>query len=280
MLIGANSRTVSVAVDAKMREINKALPPGIEAKTILNRTLLVDATVKTVAKNLSEGAMLVIIVLFVLLGNFRAALITALVIPITMLLLATGMVEGHISANLMSMGALDFGLIADGAVIIAENSLRHLAERQHALGRKLMQDERLRTVIESAEEMMRPTVYGQAIIILVYVPTADFFGRRRQDVSAHVDDGHHRARVGFRSLGHLRAGDDLYSDHWLHRRIRKFRRQIYEADLPPLAGQGRRRTIENDRGGRRGVRTLAVVAYPPRSGVHSDPRRKKYRDAG
>ena len=176
MLIGANSRTVSVAVDAKMREINKALPPGIEAKTILNRTLLVDATVKTVAKNLSEGAILVIIVLFVLLGNFRAALITALVIPITMLLLATGMVEGHISANLMSMGALDFGLIADGAVIIAENSLRHLAERQHALGRKLMQEERLRTVIESAEEMIRPSVYGQAIIILVYVPLLTFSG--------------------------------------------------------------------------------------------------------
>ncbi len=176
MLIGANSRTVSAAVDAKMREINKALPPGVEAKTVLNRTMLVDATIKTVAKNLAEGAVLVIIVLFVLLGNFRAALITALVIPITMLMLATGMVEGHISANLMSMGALDFGLIADGAVIIAENSLRHLAERQHALGRKLMQEERLRTVIESAEEMIRPSVYGQAIIILVYVPMLTFSG--------------------------------------------------------------------------------------------------------
>jgi cobalt-zinc-cadmium resistance protein CzcA len=176
MLIGANSRTVSAAVDAKMQEISKGLPPGVEVKTILNRTMLVDATIKTVAKNLSEGAVLVILVLFVLLGNFRAALITALVIPITMLLLATGMVEGHISANLMSLGALDFGLIADGAVIIAENSLRHLAERQYALGRKLMQEERLRTVIESAEEMIRPTVYGQAIIILVYVPLLTFSG--------------------------------------------------------------------------------------------------------
>jgi cobalt-zinc-cadmium resistance protein CzcA len=176
MLIGANSRTVSAAVDAKMGEINKALPPGVEAKTILNRTLLVDATIKTVAKNLAEGAFLVIIVLFALLGNFRAALITALVIPITMLLLAIGMVEGHISANLMSMGALDFGLIADGAVIIAENSLRHLAERQHAIGRKLYADERLRTVIESSEEMIKPSVYGQAIIILVYVPLLTFSG--------------------------------------------------------------------------------------------------------
>lgn len=176
MLIGANSRTVSAAVDAKMRVIAKALPPGVEARTILNRTMLVDATIKTVAKNLLEGAVLVIIVLFALLGNFRAALITALVIPVTMLLLATGMVEGHISANLMSLGALDFGLIADGAVIIAENSLRHLAERQHALRRVLTQDERLRTVIESAEEMIRPTVYGQGIIILVYVPLLTFTG--------------------------------------------------------------------------------------------------------
>ncbi len=114
--------------------------------------------------------------LFVLLGNFRAALITALVIPVTMLLLASGMVEAHISANLMSLGALDFGLIADGAVIIAENSLRHLAERQHALGRQLLPDERLETIIVSAEEMIKPTVYGQAIIMLVYVPMLTFTG--------------------------------------------------------------------------------------------------------
>ena len=140
MLIGGNSRSVSAMVDAKMKEINRTLPPGIEAKTVLNRTLLVDATVKTVSKNLAEGAFLVILVLFLLLGNFRAALITALVIPIAMLLTMTGMVQGKISANLMSLGALDFGLIVDGAVIIAENSLRHLAERQHAFGRQLTQD--------------------------------------------------------------------------------------------------------------------------------------------
>ena len=120
-----------------MMEINKSLPPDIEAKTVLNRTLLVDATVKTVAKNLAEGALLVILVLFLLLGNIRAALITAAVIPIAMLLTMTGMVQGRISANLMSLGALDFGLIVDGAVIITENSLRLLAERQHELGRKL-----------------------------------------------------------------------------------------------------------------------------------------------
>lgn len=176
MLIGGNSRAVSAAVGAKLDAIRASLPPGIEAKTILDRTVLVDATVRTVASNLAEGALLVILVLFLLLGNFRAALITALVIPVTMLLLATGMVYGRISANLMSMGALDFGLIADGAVIVAENSLRHLFERRHALGRALSVEERLQTVIASAVEMIRPTVYGQAIIILVYVPLLSFSG--------------------------------------------------------------------------------------------------------
>jgi heavy metal efflux system protein len=176
MLIGANSRTVSAAVDEKMKTIVRTLPPGIEVKTILNRTVLVDATIKTVAKNLLEGAALVILVLFVMLSNFRAALVTATVIPVTMLFLAIGMYLGKISANLMSLGALDFGLIADGAIIVAENSLRRLSERQHALGRTLTTDERLDTVIDAAVEMRRPTVYGQSIIILVYLPILSFSG--------------------------------------------------------------------------------------------------------
>ncbi len=176
MLIGANSRTVSAAVDAKMQDIRRTLPPGIVVTTVLNRTLLVDATISTVATNLAEGAILVILVLFLLLGNFRAALITALVIPFAMLLTATGMLQGRISANLMSLGALDFGLIVDGAVIIAENSLRRLAERQHRLGAPLGLDERLATVTSAAKEMIQPTVYGQAIIILVYVPLLTFSG--------------------------------------------------------------------------------------------------------
>jgi heavy metal efflux system protein len=176
MLIGDNSRIVSQAIDVKLKEIGKSLPPGIETRAILNRTLLVDATIKTVAKNLAEGAALVIVVLFAMLGNFRAALITALVIPITMLLLISVMVQGHISANLMSLGALDFGLIADGAVIIAENSLRRLADRRHELGEDLSIGERLSTIIGSAEEMIKPTVYGQAIIILVYLPLLTFSG--------------------------------------------------------------------------------------------------------
>jgi cobalt-zinc-cadmium resistance protein CzcA len=176
MLIGGNSRTVAAAADAKIREINHTLPAGIRARTVLNRTDLVDATIRTVTFNLAEGALLVIFVLFLLLGNFRAALITALVIPVTMLITATGMLEAKLSANLMSLGALDFGLIVDGAVIIAENSLRHLAERQRELDRGLSLDERLDVIKVSATEMVRPTVYGQAIIMLVYVPLLTFTG--------------------------------------------------------------------------------------------------------
>jgi heavy metal efflux system protein len=176
MLVGGNSRTVAAAVDAKIDEINRTLPPGIRVQTVLNRTQLVDATVRTVATNLLEGASLVVAVLLLLLGNFRAALVTALVIPVTMLITATGMLQVKLSANLMSLGALDFGLIVDGAVIIAENSLRHLAERQRQLGRALRQHERLDTVTESASEVIGPTVYGQFIIGLVYVPLLTFSG--------------------------------------------------------------------------------------------------------
>jgi len=176
MLIGGNSRTVAAAVDGKLKEIRGTLPAGVEARTILSRTELVDATIHTVATNLAEGALLVIFVLFALLGNFRAAVITAMVIPLAILLTAAGMLQGRISANLMSLGALDFGLIVDGAVIIAENALRRLAERQAAAGRPLTTSERLATVQASAEEMIAPSVYGQAIIILVYVPLLTLSG--------------------------------------------------------------------------------------------------------
>ena len=144
---------------------------------MLNRTKLVNATIETVAANLGEGALLVILVLFALLGNFRAAFITALVIPIAMLITAAGMLQGHISANLMSLGALDFGLIVDGAVIIAENTLRRLAERQAVGGgRPLSLSERLKTVQAAAQEVIGPSVYGQAIIIMVYLPLLTFSG--------------------------------------------------------------------------------------------------------
>jgi cobalt-zinc-cadmium resistance protein CzcA len=176
MLKGGNSRIVSNLVDEKMQAISKALPPDITVKTVLNRTQLVDATVRTVAKNLAEGALLVIVILFLMLGNLRAALITAFVIPVTMLMTITGMLETGISANLMSLGALDFGLIVDGAVIITENALRRLAERQHHEGRLLTLEERLHEVMVASKEMIQPTVFGQIIIITVYFPLLTFTG--------------------------------------------------------------------------------------------------------
>jgi cobalt-zinc-cadmium resistance protein CzcA len=182
MLIGANSRTVAAAVESKVGEINGdarhagSLPPDVRAKPVYNRTKLVNATVATVERNLAEGAILVVVVLFLMLGNVRAAFITALAIPLAMLLTVTGMVHGKISGNLMSLGAIDFGLIVDGAVIIVENCLRHLAARQHDLGRRLTLAERLDTVAAAAKEMIRPSAYGQAIIIVVYVPVLALTG--------------------------------------------------------------------------------------------------------
>ncbi|MGE3744133.1 MAG: efflux RND transporter permease subunit [Sphingomonadaceae bacterium] len=170
MRIGENSRTVASAVSERLDEINASLPTDVAIQPVLDRTALVNSTIKTVAKNLTEGALLVIVVLFVLLGNFRAALIAALVIPITMAMTSFGMLKGGVSANLMSLGALDFGLIVDGAVIIVENALRRIAERQHHYGRTLALEERLSVVTQAAREMIRPSVFGQAIIILVYVP--------------------------------------------------------------------------------------------------------------
>ena len=170
MRIGENSRAVASAVARRLEEINASLPTDVIVEPVLDRTALVHATIGTVAKNLSEGALLVIVVLFALLGNFRAALIAALVIPVAMLLTSFGMLRGGVSANLMSLGALDFGLIVDGAVIIVENALRRIAGHQHDRGRPLTPDERLSTVAAAAREMIRPSVYGQAIIILVYIP--------------------------------------------------------------------------------------------------------------
>lgn len=170
MRIGENSRTVALAVDRKMTEVRRSLPPDVEVQTVLNRSKLVQATIVTVLKNLSEGALLVVVVLFVLLGNLRAALITAAVIPVTVLLMSSGMLKAGISGNLMSLGALDFGLIVDGAVIIVENCLSRLAQRQQHLGRSLTLDERLAEVLHASREMVQPSVFGQAIIMTVYLP--------------------------------------------------------------------------------------------------------------
>ncbi|MBO9669208.1 MAG: CusA/CzcA family heavy metal efflux RND transporter [Sphingobium sp.] len=176
MRIGENSRTVATGVANRLKEINASLPADVVVEPALDRTALVNSTIRTVARNLGEGALLVIVVLFALLGNFRAALIAAMVIPITMMLTGFGMLRVGVSANLMSLGALDFGLIVDGAVIIVENALRRLAERQHHEGRLLAAKERLQTVASAAREMIRPSVYGQAIIMLVYVPLLTLTG--------------------------------------------------------------------------------------------------------
>ena len=170
MLLGGNSRSVSEAVSSKLVEINKTLPKGITADPVYNRTVLVDKTIATVQKNLLSGAVLVVVVLLVMLGNVRAALLTAMVIPISMLMLMTGMVQTKVSANLMSLGALDFGLIVDGAVIIVENCILRLAGRQHHLGRTLKLDERFQTVFAATREVFTPSLISVLVVILVNIP--------------------------------------------------------------------------------------------------------------
>lgn len=170
MLIGANSRDVAQAVAARLADANRSLPAGVRAEAMYDRTSLVDRTIRTVAKNLVEGAVLVIVVLFLLLGNVRAALITAAVIPLAMLFTLTGMVRGGVSGNLMSLGALDFGLIVDGAVIIIENCLRRFGDLQHALGRLLTDEERLDATASATAEVIRPSLFGLGIITAVYLP--------------------------------------------------------------------------------------------------------------
>lgn len=170
MLVGANSREVAQAAAAKLEQAQRSLPEGITASASYDRTALVDRTIQTVAKNLVEGALLVVVVLFLLLGNVRAALITAAVIPLSMLFTLTGMARGGVPANLMSLGALDFGLIVDGAVIIIENCLRRFGERQHALGRDLTAAERFDETASATAEVIRPSLFGLGIITAVYLP--------------------------------------------------------------------------------------------------------------
>jgi len=170
MLIGENSRSVSQAVAKRLEEINRSLPEGVVAVTVYDRTNLVEKAIATVKKNLFEGALLVVAVLFLFLGNIRAALITAMVIPLAMLFTFTGMFTNKVSANLMSLGALDFGIIVDGAVVIVENAIRRLAHAQHRHGRLLTRSERLHEVFAAAKEARRALIFGQLIIMVVYLP--------------------------------------------------------------------------------------------------------------
>ena len=170
MLVGANSREVAQASVAKLETASASLPAGVSASAVYDRTALVDRTIATISKNLVEGALLVIVVLFLLLGNFRAALITATVIPLAMLFTLIGMVQGGVSGNLMSLGALDFGLIVDGAVIIIENCLRRFGEKQHELGRTMTDEERTDLTASATVEVIRPSLFGLFIIAAVYLP--------------------------------------------------------------------------------------------------------------
>jgi len=170
MLFGGNSRAVAAAANARLTDIRRDLPPDVTLSVVLNRQTLVDSVIKTVGTNLAEGAVLVAAILFVVLGNLRGALITATVIPLCMLLTAIGMRQLGISGNLMSLGAIDFGIIIDTAVIIVENCLRRLAERQQQFARPLLHDERLAEVYAATRQMVVPAVFGQTIIITVYIP--------------------------------------------------------------------------------------------------------------
>ena len=170
MLIGENSRTVSEAAAKKIAEINRSLPTNVVATTVYNRTTLVDKTIRTVATNLVEGAALVIVVLLLFLGNLRAALIAALVIPLSMLFTFSGMIASNVSANLMSLGALDFGIIVDGAIVFTENSIRRITNMQTQLGRELTRNERFSAVFDANKEARRALIYGELIIMVVYLP--------------------------------------------------------------------------------------------------------------
>lgn len=176
MLMGENSQEVAARVAAKLEVVNDSLPKGVHATAVYDRTSLVERTIKTVEKNLVEGAIFVIVILFALLGNLRAALITALVIPIAMLMTITGMVENKVSGNLMSLGALDFGLIVDGAVIIIENCLRRFGMEQHKLGRLLSKEERFSLAAQATTEVIQPSIFGILIITIVYIPIFSLTG--------------------------------------------------------------------------------------------------------
>jgi len=179
MLVGENSRSVAKAVAEKLEAVQPSLPAGVKVEAVYDRTTLVDKAIATVEKNLLEGALLVIVVLFLLLGNLRAALITAAVIPLSMLATITGMVKSGVSANLMSLGALDFGLIVDGAVIIVENCIRRLSQAQHSQSQdngQLPLRERLQLVYEATNEVIRPSLFGVAIITVVYLPIFSLTG--------------------------------------------------------------------------------------------------------
>ena len=215
MLIGENSRSVSQAVAKKLEEINRSLPEGVVAVTVYDRTNLVEKAIATVKKNLFEGALLVVAVLFLFLGNIRAALITAMVIPLAMLFTFTGMFTNKVSANLMSLGALDFGIIVDGAVVIVENAIRRLAHAQQRHGRLLTRSERLHEVFAAAKEARRALIFGQLIIMVVYLPIFALTGVAGKMFHPMAFTGgdcvvRHRQGQGRRKLRHAQCASGVW----------------------------------------------------------------------
>ena len=279
MLVGGNSRTVAAAADAKLAEVNRTLPPGIRARPVLNRTELVDATVHTVVINLMVGAALVILVLLLLLGNFRAAVITALVIPVTMLITAVGMLELKISANLMSLGALDFGLIVDGGVIIAENSLRRLAERQRALGRVCAATSAsTRSRRHRARSSSRRSTGMH--IALVYVPLLTFSGiegKTFQPMALTVIVALATAFV--LSLTFMPAMIAIFVTGRVDEHENAFVRGLKTLYRPALAFAIRRPLVPIAAGGRP-VRWRRAAVHAPRPGIHPAARREEHRHGG
>ena len=283
MLVGANSREVAQASAAKLAAANASLPDGRRPRTpVYDRTALVDRTIATVPKNLVEGALLVIVVLFLLLGNLRAALITAAVIPLAMLFTVTGMVRGGVSGNLMSLGALDFGLIVDGAVIIIENCLRRFGEAQHALGRVMTDDERFDLTASATAEVIRPSLFGVGIITAVYLPIFALTRHRRKDVPP---DGDHRGAGADRrdaAVADFRAG----GGRGVPRRARATRRKT--ALMRVGAGvamrrcwRGRLRTRRVGDRRRAGAwwRVCGAAGHAAGHGIHPQSRRRRHRAA-
>ena len=277
MLIGANSRTVASAVATKLEDIKASLPPGITATAVYDRTGLVDKTLATVQKNLIEGALLVIVVLFLLLGNMRAALLTAVVIPVAMLMTITGMVKSGVSANLMSLGALDFGLIVDGAVIIVENCLRRLSEsgNRGTLGL----NERLAIVFEATREVIRPALFGVFIITAVYLPIFALGGGGGQDVSPDGDyrgdcpDQRHDTVCNLCARRHRTAVQETCAGKG--ERGDSFRPQRVSADIDRGAQVSLGRDgVGNASGGR-----FRFACHAAGFGICAEPRRRRHRHA-
>ena len=261
MLAGENSRLVAKRVAAKLKEIQTKLPAGVQIIPVYDRTELVDRTIRTVETNLFEGAILVVVVLLVMLGNWRAALIVALAIPLSLLFAMTGMVQGRVSGNLMSLGAIDFGLIIDGAVVMVENIIRHLAEKQHKLGRRLTATERAHEVLVVREGSRQPDVLRRGHHHGRLFPDSRAHRHRGENVQADGDHRHLRAGRRAGAGAHAHAGALLVSARRQHQGGRQLPRASWRrrSTRPLLELLAPRPLARDRRGGRACSRWPAFV---------------------